>query len=84
MQARTQFPWCGLQANSYLLATCYFRAGQPYRAYQELQGARCAPSRYLLALTCMQLPDKLPEAERALLPQRDNVEVGCWALTQLT
>ena len=39
-------------------------------------GTRPSPaSRYLLALTCMQLPDKLPEAERALDPQRDGKDV---------
>ena len=63
------------QANTHLLATCYFQAGQPFRAYRLLRNAASPASRYLLALTCMQLPDKLPEAERALDPQRDGKDV---------
>ena len=64
-----------VQANTYLLATCYYRAGQPYRAYQQLQGEPGAASRYLLALACMQLPEKLAEAEQALNPTRDAADV---------
>jgi hypothetical protein len=64
-----------VQANTYLLATCYFRAGQPFRACRVLRGANSPASRYLLALTCMQLPDKLAEAEHALDPQRDGKDV---------
>ncbi|KAK9825199.1 hypothetical protein WJX81_006564 [Elliptochloris bilobata] len=53
-------------ANVHLLATCYFRSDQAFRAYHLLQsGARDADSRYLLAQCCLQL-GKLPEAEQAL------------------
>ncbi len=65
----------GWQANTHLLATCYYRAGQPFRAYRVLQKTTFPASRYLLALACMQLPDKLPEAERVLDPGRNGKDV---------
>ena len=57
------------------MSLCGCRAGQPFRAYRVLQKTTFPASRYLLALTCMQLPDKLPEAERALDPQRNGKDV---------
>eukprot|EP00887_Chlorella_sp_A99_P004840 scaffold4.g4840.t1 len=58
------------EANVFLLATCYHRAGQGYRAYRLLRGMAGEQSRYLFALACLQL-GKLTEAEAALLPDND-------------
>lgn len=55
------------EGNQLLLASCYFRSDQAYRAYHLLLG-RCseAGSRYLLAQCCFSL-GKYAEAEEALL-----------------
>ncbi|GAQ84112.1 DNA-binding cell division cycle control protein [Klebsormidium nitens] len=53
------------EANKQLLASCYFRANQAFRAFYVLQGLKSPESRYLYALCCFQL-GKLPEAEAAL------------------
>lgn len=62
------------QANLFLLATCYHRANQSYRAYHLLKGMPGEQSRYLFALCAMQL-GKLTEAESALLPDNDAMRV---------
>lgn len=54
------------EANIYLLATCYARAGQRSRAIAVLAGARRAENRYLLASCCLE-QGRLTEAEDALL-----------------
>jgi len=61
------------EANAHLLATCYFRAGQAYRAYAVLKRCTSAQCRYLLALCCHSL-GKLAEAERALQPEAPTKE----------
>ncbi|PRW57027.1 CDC27 family isoform 1 [Chlorella sorokiniana] len=66
-----QFP---SEANLLLLATCYHRANQSYRAYHLLKGLPGEQSRYLFALCAMQL-GKLTEAESALLPDNDAMRV---------
>ncbi|OAE33753.1 hypothetical protein AXG93_1264s1010 [Marchantia polymorpha subsp. ruderalis] len=52
--------------NLHLLATCYFRSNQAYRAYHILKGSKSAQCRYLFALACFQM-DSMVEAEAALL-----------------
>jgi len=52
--------------NTYLLATCYHRFGQPHRARAVLRGQTSDRCLYLLALCCYAL-NRLPEAERALV-----------------
>ena len=64
-----------LQANLFLLATCYHRSNQSYRAYHLLKGLAGDQSRYLYALCALQL-GKLTEAETALLPDNDAKRVG--------
>jgi hypothetical protein len=66
-----------LQANLFLLATCYHRSNQSYRAYHLLKGLAGDQSRYLYALCALQL-GKLTEAETALLPDNDAKRVGGW------
>lgn len=68
-------PSLAAQANFFLLATCYHRANQSYRAYHLLRGLAGEQSRYLFALCAMQL-GKLTEAETALLPDNDASRVG--------
>lgn len=63
-----------MQANLFLLATCYHRCNQSYRAYHLLKGLGGEQSRYLCALCAMQL-GKLTEAEAALLPENDATRV---------
>ncbi|KAK3246551.1 Cell division cycle protein 27 [Cymbomonas tetramitiformis] len=53
------------EENAFLLATCYLRNNQEYRAYHVLKGATAPQSRYLFALCCSKL-GKLSEAEHAL------------------
>eukprot|EP00249_Psilotum_nudum_P000982 c13222_g1_i1 orf=51-2417(+) len=55
------------ESNLHLLATCYFRSNQPYRAYHILKGTKLGQSRYLFALACYDMGN-LVEAENALLP----------------
>lgn len=62
------------EGNHFLLATCYHRANQPYRAYHILKGLMGAQSRYLFALSCLNL-GKLTEAETALMPDNDSTKV---------
>jgi hypothetical protein len=64
-----------MQANLFLLATCYHRSNQSYRAYHLLKGLAGEQSRYLYALCAMQL-GKLTEAETVLLPDNDATQVG--------
>jgi anaphase-promoting complex subunit 3 len=52
--------------NLHLLATCYYRGGNPNRAIAVLEGARAPENRYLLAICCFQ-KNKLVEAENALV-----------------
>ncbi|CAM6127393.1 unnamed protein product [Calypogeia fissa] len=52
--------------NLHLLATCYFRSNQGYRAYHILKGSKSAQCRYLFALACFEM-DSMAEAEAALL-----------------
>ncbi|EFN54950.1 hypothetical protein CHLNCDRAFT_24117 [Chlorella variabilis] len=66
-----QFP---SEANLFLLATCYHRSNQSFRAYHLLKGLTGEQSRYLYALCAMQL-GKLTEAETALLPDNDASRV---------
>ncbi len=66
---------CPLQANLFLLATCYHRSNQSYRAYHLLKGLAGEQSRYLYALCALQL-GKLTDAETALLPDNDAKRVG--------
>ncbi|KAL3694343.1 hypothetical protein R1sor_007994 [Riccia sorocarpa] len=54
------------EVNLHLLATCYFRNNQAYRAYHVLKGSKSAQCRYLFALACFQM-DSMVEAEAALL-----------------
>ena len=65
---------CAPQESIFLLATCYHRASQSYRAYHLLKGLAGAQSRYLFALCCLQL-GKLTEAESALMPDNDASRV---------
>ncbi|KAK9823416.1 hypothetical protein WJX72_002594 [[Myrmecia] bisecta] len=62
------------EANTHLLATCYYRSDQAYRGYHLLLGASSPQSRYLLALCCMQM-GKMTEAEHALYPDQDSSAV---------
>ena len=74
---------CLLQVNIFLLATCYHRASQTYRAYHVLRGLVGEQSRYLFALCCMQL-GKLTEAEAALMPDNDASRVcACFSQVHL-
>ncbi|KAL2633353.1 hypothetical protein R1flu_004832 [Riccia fluitans] len=54
------------EVNLHLLATCYFRNNQGYRAYHILKGSKSAQCRYLFALACFEM-DSMVEAEAALL-----------------
>ncbi|CAG2194962.1 APC3 [Mytilus edulis] len=51
----------------HLVATCYYRAGKPIKAYMMLQKHGCPTPqcKYLLAKCCMEM-NKLPEAESVL------------------
>lgn len=51
----------------HLLAQCYFRQGKTNQTYLILQGCKLPENRYLCAHCCFLL-DKLPEAEKFLLP----------------
>lgn len=62
------------QANLFLLATCYHRCNQSYRAYHLLKGLAGEQSRYLFAVCALAL-GKLTEAETALLPDNDAARV---------
>jgi Anaphase-promoting complex, cyclosome, subunit 3 len=64
-----------VQSNKHLLATCYMRCGQHYRAAAALQGTTAPECRYLLALCYMKLPGKLNDAAAALMPGRDPSQV---------
>ncbi len=55
-----------------LLAESYLGEGKTYKAYEVLKSCTAGPSRYKFALTCVKL-NKLPEAERTLLFDRDAV-----------
>ena len=55
-----------------LLAESYLGDGKTYKAYEVLKSCTEPASRYKFALTCVKL-NKLPEAERALLFDRDSV-----------
>ena len=64
-----------VQSNKHLMATCYMRCGQHYRAAAALQGTTGPECRYLLALCYMKLPGKLNDAAAALMPGRDPSQV---------
>ncbi|KAM4597858.1 cell division cycle protein 27 homolog [Polymixia lowei] len=51
----------------YLLATCYFRSGKPYKSYRLLKshGSSSPQCRFLLAKSCVEL-SKLAEGEQVL------------------
>ncbi|XP_063045080.1 cell division cycle protein 27 homolog [Engraulis encrasicolus] len=51
----------------FLLATCYYRSGKPYKAYHLLKGHSCTTPqcKYLLAKCCVEL-SKLAEGEQIL------------------
>ncbi|KAL7977076.1 hypothetical protein Chor_009025 [Crotalus horridus] len=51
----------------FLLATCYYRSGKPYKAYRLLKGHSCTTPqcKYLLAKCCIDL-GKLAEGEQIL------------------
>lgn len=55
------------EKNSQLLASCYLRNNQAYRAYSILKGTQSPQSRYLFALVCFDM-GLLREAEAALCP----------------
>uniref|UniRef100_A0A8P4K5I3 Cell division cycle protein 27 homolog n=1 Tax=Dicentrarchus labrax TaxID=13489 RepID=A0A8P4K5I3_DICLA len=52
----------------YLLATCYYRSGKPYKAYRLLKAHSCSTPqvRFLLAKCCVEL-SKLAEGEQVLI-----------------
>ncbi|MEQ2174760.1 hypothetical protein GOODEAATRI_011234, partial [Goodea atripinnis] len=52
----------------YLLATCYYRSGKPYKAYRLLKAHSCSTPqvRFLLAKCCVEL-GKLAEGEQVLI-----------------
>ncbi|KAJ7557247.1 hypothetical protein O6H91_05G118700 [Diphasiastrum complanatum] len=58
------------ESNMHLLATCYFRSNQAYRAYHLLKGTKSIQCRYLFALACFEM-DYMSEAEAALLPPNE-------------
>ena len=45
----------GAQANAYLMATCYYRNNQAFRALHALKGGMLPQSRYLQAQCCLKL-----------------------------
>lgn len=45
----------GTEGSLYLLATCYYRAGQTSRTYSVLKGQTNVDCRYLFARTCLDL-----------------------------
>lgn len=55
----------GSEGSLYLLATCYYRAGQVSRTYSVLKGQTNVDCRYLFARTCFDLK-KYQEGELAL------------------
>ncbi|XP_010267174.1 PREDICTED: cell division cycle protein 27 homolog B-like isoform X3 [Nelumbo nucifera] len=61
------------ELNSQLLAICYLHNNQAYCAYHILKGTQMAQSRYLFAISCVQM-DLLTEAEAALCPTEPNAE----------
>ncbi|VVA97829.1 unnamed protein product [Arabis nemorensis] len=65
-----QFP---SEVNLQLLARCYLSNSQAYSAYYILKGSKTSQSRYLFALSCLNL-DLLGEAEAALSPSEEYVE----------
>ncbi|XP_039214710.1 cell division cycle protein 27 homolog isoform X5 [Crotalus tigris] len=52
----------------FLLATCYYRSGKPYKAYRLLKGHSCTTPqcKYLLAKCCIDLGNRLAEGEQIL------------------
>ena len=61
--------------NVFLLATCHHRSNQYHRAYQLLKDLSSPASRYLFATCCIQMGNRLSEAEAALLPDNDASRV---------
>eukprot|EP01018_Ginkgo_biloba_P011586 Gb_21601 [translate_table: standard] len=57
--------------NFQLLASCYLRNNQAYRAYHILKGTQLAQSRYLFAISCFEM-GRLREAEVALCPLNES------------
>ncbi|XVF74517.1 hypothetical protein PTKIN_Ptkin13bG0116800 [Pterospermum kingtungense] len=55
------------EVNLQLLARCYLNNNQPFSAYHILKGMQMAQSRYLFAISCLEM-DLFSEAEAALLP----------------
>ncbi|KAH9323620.1 hypothetical protein KI387_018259, partial [Taxus chinensis] len=55
------------ESNFQLLASCYLRSNQAYRAYHILKGTQLPQSRYLFALSCFEM-GLHREAEAALCP----------------
>uniref|UniRef100_A0AAX7TIP0 Cell division cycle protein 27 homolog n=1 Tax=Astatotilapia calliptera TaxID=8154 RepID=A0AAX7TIP0_ASTCA len=64
----------------YLLATCYYRSGKPYKAYRLLKAHSCSTPqvRFLLAKCCVEL-SKLAEGEQVLIGGVLNKQKRCSA-----